>query len=220
MAEKRDDDKPPSPEALARLTASLPTLAQAMPALLEQFRALARSLAEGAVAGKIVDVAEEQRLAAFVQFVKLLGREHEGPAQALALEPLVAATLAVMRAELGRARVVKVYAPAPLVIATERQLGQLLLELFGHVKRALDNVDVEEQRLTLRVGTTDAGWALVELEPSAGLTDTASDAALATARAIVAELGGRLRIAREPGPAAALRVELPPARAPATDVRA
>jgi hypothetical protein len=213
----KDDDSPD--EAAARLTANLPALAQALPALLEQFRELARSLQRDNVAGKIVDVAEEQRLQAFVQLVKALTQDREPPAEAHDVQRLVDATLAVARAELTRhARLTKIYAPAPPVIATERQLLQLFLDLMMYVSGKID--EGEGQQLMLRIGTTDAGWALVELEPSRGIDGEAADAQLAGARAIVQELGGRMRIARERGRAPSLRVELPPARAPETDIRA
>ncbi|MDB4969696.1 MAG: hypothetical protein JWN44_5385 [Myxococcales bacterium] len=155
------------------LTAELSTLAQALPELLDRFRTMARAIGgEGA-------------------------NELSGPPQpALALPLGVAmdAALEVARAEVGkRARIIKLYAPAPAVLATERQLGAMLLGLLTHAAQAVVAGRPDEHQIELRVGTGDDGWARITVTASGPTVE---------------------------GRAGSTRLELPPAVAPKTELKA
>lgn len=154
------------------LTAKLSSLAEALPELLERFRQVARTLGDQSVP----DAADTQ------------------PAQALALADALDAAVDVARAELGkRARLVKLYAPAPPVLATERQLGAVLLGLVVHALQAVVAGRPGEHQIELRVGTGDDGWARVSVTASGPSVD---------------------------GRAGSARLELPPAVAPQTELKA
>lgn len=155
------------------LTRELSSLAEALPELLERFRQMARSLGRPEVAA---------------------GLGEAQPAQALDVAAALDVAVEAARAELtARARLVKVYAPAPPVLATERQLGLVLLSLVVHAAQAIPPGGAAEHVLELRVAATDEGWTEVAIEPSGPGVE---------------------------GRAGAARLVLPPAVAPRTDVRA
>lgn len=168
-----DDPKDPGDKEDPALTAKLSTLAEALPELLDRFRQLARTMG---APGPTAQLADEQ------------------PAQSLELAAAMDVAVEAARGELGkRARLVKLYAPAPPVLATERQLGLMLLGLLVHAAQALPLGRVDEHRLDIGVGTGDDGWARVSVEAHGpGIAGRAGSA----------------------------RLELPPAVAPHTDLRA
>ena len=156
------------------LTAELSSLAQALPELLERFRKLARTIGDESGADALSGPAQ--------------------PAQALPLGAAMDAAIAVARAELGkRARVVKVYAPAPSVLATERQLGAMLLGLLVHAAQATVAGRPDEHQIEVRIGGSDDGWARVTVTASGPSVD---------------------------GRAGSARLELPPVVAPKTELKA
>lgn len=155
------------------LTKELSTLAQALPELLERFRQLAR------------DAGQRDAAAAL---------EAGQPLQALDVAAAMDVAVEAARVELtARVRLVKVYAPAPPVLATERQLGLVLLGLLVQAAQAIAPGRADEHTIELRVAPGDDGWVRV---------------AVATAGPSVE------------GRAGSSRLELPPAVAPRTDVRA
>jgi two-component system, NtrC family, sensor kinase len=135
----------------------------------------------------------------------------------------------VTRAEIARyAQLVREVAAAPLVQATERQLGQLLVSLLLNGAQSIPEGDRDHQRVTLRIGHGDDGWARIEIEDSgSGIPATevqrifeplystkrgaGAGVGLAIVRDTVAALGGRLAVKSEPGRGSCFRVELPPA---------
>jgi hypothetical protein len=154
------------------LTAQLSSLAQALPELLERFRQMARSVGR----------ADEATMSP------------SEPAQALDVTAALNVALEVARGELARRmRVVKIFTPAPPVLATEKQLGLMLLGMLVQAGQAVAPGRVDEHQLDIRVGTGEDGWARVELTVSGATVD---------------------------GGAGSARLELPPVVAPKTELKA
>ena len=165
-----DDDGKENPA----LTAELSTLAQALPELLDRFRKLARTIGDDSGPEALSGAAQ--------------------PAQALPLAAAMDAAIEVARAELAkRARLVKVYAPAPSVLATERQLAAMLLGLLVQAAQAMVAGRPDEHQIEVRIGAGDDGWARVTVTASGPSVD---------------------------GRAGSTRLELPPVVAPKTELKA
>ena len=134
-----DDDKEDP-----ALTANLSSLAQALPELLERFRAMARETTGGARAVPSMTAAQ--------------------PAQTLDVAAAMDRVLEAAHAELARRFVVtRLYAYAPPVLATESQLAMLLMAHLVQAGQAVAEGQPEAHELQVRISTGDEGWARVEL---------------------------------------------------------
>lgn len=157
------------------LTANLSSLAQALPELLERFRALARAAGGGESAAASSMAADE-------------------PAQTLDVAAAMDEVVAAAQSELAsRFSVAKVYGQAPPVLAIGKQLALMLMGQLVHAGQAVAPGRPNEHELHIRISTSDDGWARVELTlygPS--VQDGAGNS----------------------------RIELPPAVAPKTELRA
>jgi hypothetical protein len=133
-----DDDKEDP-----ALTANLSSLAQALPELLERFRAMART-----VGGK-----DEPAAPLLVQ-----------PAQTLELATAIDQALDAAADVLARHfAVIKLYAYAPPVLANDKQLASMLAGHLVHAVQAVAPGRPSEHELQIRISTSDDGWARVEL---------------------------------------------------------
>jgi len=129
------------------LTANLSSLAQALPELLERFRAMARAASAGSA-----DHAPSGSM------------EAAQPAQTLDVAAAMDSVLAAAEEELARRfRVVKLYAYAPPVLANEKQLALMLMGQLVHAGQAVAPGRPDEHELQIRISTGDDGWARVEL---------------------------------------------------------
>ena len=135
-----DDDKEDP-----QLTASLSSLAQALPELLERFRAMAR--ASGGAAAAPSPSMDPAQAAQTLDVAEAMDRVLEAAGDELA----------------RRFRVVKLYAYAPPVLATERQLAVMLMGHLVHAGEAVAAGRPDEHELQVRISTGDDGWARVEL---------------------------------------------------------
>jgi hypothetical protein len=127
------------------LTANLSSLAQALPELLERFRAMARAAGGGEPTASSTMTATT-------------------PAQTLDVAAAMDAVLAAAKDELGtRFRVTKLYAYAPPVLANEKQLALMLMGQLVHAGQAVAPGRPDEHELQIRISTGDDGWARVEL---------------------------------------------------------
>ena len=127
------------------LTANLSSLAQALPELLERFRAMARA-ATGGEAGATPSMTAAQ------------------PAQTLDVAAAMDRVLEAAEAELARRfRVAKIYAQAPPVLANESQLAVMLMAHLVHAGQAVAAGRPDEHELQVRIYTVEDGWARVEL---------------------------------------------------------
>jgi hypothetical protein len=125
------------------LTASLSSLAQALPELLERFRAMARVAGGGSVDAAMTAAQ---------------------PAQTIDLAAAMDGVLEAATDELARRfRVTKLYAYAPPVLAVEKQLALMLMGHLVHAGQAVAAGRPDEHELQIRISTADDGWARVEL---------------------------------------------------------
>ena len=127
------------------LTANLGALAQALPELLERFRAMARAAAGDAPAPSSTMTASK-------------------PAETLDVAAAMDAVLGAAADELARRfRVTKLYAHAPPVLANEKQLALMLMGQLVHAGQAVAAGRPDEHELQIRITTAEDGWARVEL---------------------------------------------------------
>jgi C4-dicarboxylate-specific signal transduction histidine kinase len=224
-------DEDDADDMLAFLSGNIARLGAALPALAEKLRAAA------AVRGQPVppslpaisaDVMA-QRFAGFAEFLRRFGRLDERPRRPTSLPPLLREIVALLRPELSmRARVVEKYASSPLVLATERQLAHLVANLLVNAAQAIADGDADTNRIEIRTGSNERGWAVIDVEDSgAGVPDELRDQifepyfstkrgrgsglGLTIARELVDDLGGELRLTSAPRRGAHFRIELPPA---------
>lgn len=225
VAGDEDDD------ALASLSSNIARLGASLPALAEKLRAAAAARGQPVPPSlpAISSAAMAQRFAGFAEFLRRFGRDDERPRTPTSLPPLLREVVALLRPELSlRARVVETYASSPLVLATERQLAHLVANLLVNAAQAIAEGDAASNRIAIRTGSNERGWAVIEIEDTgAGIPDElkakifesyfttkrgrGSGLGLTISREIVDELGGELRLTSEPGKGTLFRIELPPA---------
>jgi PAS domain S-box-containing protein len=164
-----------------------------------------------------------RRLRAFSR----LGAERRGPVDVAAE---VSAAVRLAGNELRhRARVDLEVGTAPLVLASEHQLGQVFLNLLLNAAHAVEAAGGPSGSIVVEVGTTAAGWARVEVRDTGiGIPPGAlphifepffttrgqgggTGLGLAIAWAEVAAAGGRIEVESEEGRGSTFRVLLPPA---------
>ena len=132
-----DDDKEDP-----ALTASLSSLAQTLPELLERFRTMAR--AASAAATPSMTSAQ--------------------PAETLDVAEAMDRVLDAADEELAQRFVVtKLYAYAPPVLATSTQLALILMAHLVQARQAVAPGRPDEHELQIRISTGEEGWARVEL---------------------------------------------------------
>ena len=135
MAE--DDKEDPA------LTANLSSLAQALPELLERFRAMARAAGGEAPTPSMTS---------------------SQPAETLDVAEAMDRVLEAAQDELAkRFRVTKLYAYAPPVLATSSQLALMLMAHLVQAGQAVAAGRPDDHELQIRISTDDDGWARVEL---------------------------------------------------------
>ncbi|HEX4458532.1 MAG TPA: HAMP domain-containing sensor histidine kinase [Polyangia bacterium] len=224
-----DDGAPPKPsDRVDFVTANLTAMAATLPSLMERLRALAAAEGRADVIAPLLP-SDAERIAGFARYLELFGRQDARPPEPLDVAAVAERVLDVTRAEVARyAQLVRAFSPAPLVRATERQLGQLLVSLVLNGAQSIPEGDRDHQRVTVRIGYGDDGWARIDIEDTGSgiaadhvqrifepLYSTKRGAGagvgLAIVRDTVAALGGRLAVKSEVGRGSCFRVELPPA---------
>lgn len=224
-----DDDTPR--ERIDFVAANLTAMAAKMPSLLERFRALAAAQGRAAELEPLLPH-DSDRIAGFVRYLELFGHADASDPAPLDVAALADRVLDVTASEIARhARVVRTFAPTPPVLATHKQLGQLLVSLLLNGAQAIPEGHVDDNRVELRLDTTEDGWARIEIEDSgSGIPEdllqrifepyystkrgAGAGVGLAIVRDTVGALGGRLSVKSEPGRGSCFRVELPPAARP------
>jgi signal transduction histidine kinase len=134
-----------------------------------------------------------------------------------------------------RGRLVKNYSAAPLVEASEAQLGQLFLNLVVNAAQAIAEGDAENNEVRVSLSTDGAGRAVIEVaDTGAGMSKEVQEQlfrpffttkpigvgtglGLAICHQIVDGLQGHMEFETELGRGTAFRVYLPPAREEARD---
>jgi signal transduction histidine kinase len=227
--DRGDPDDRDEKDALAFVSGNLGKLGESLPALLEKLRAAAAARGESLPAA-LEDAAASggKRFAAFAEYLRRYDRPDDAPAAPQSLGAIVDDVVALVRPELERrARLVVTLALAPTVLATERQLAQVLVNLLINAGQAITAGRAHENRIDVRVGTDERGRAVIDVEDTgSGIPDElvpqiyepyfstkrglGSGLGLSITREIVLELGGELRLFTEVGKGTRFRVELPP----------
>jgi signal transduction histidine kinase len=148
------------------------------------------------------------------------------------LPDVIEDVLDLLRPELERhAQLALSIGEAPLVLATERQLGHVVLSVLVNAAQAMKGKP-EDNRIDVRISEDARGWAVVEIvDTGPGMADdvlarifdpffstkrgAGKGLGLPVSRAIVSELGGELRVFSTVGKGTRVRIELPPAPEPA-----
>jgi hypothetical protein len=133
-----DDDKEDP-----ALTASLSSLAQTLPELLERFRAMARAASGGETPPAMTSAQPAETLDVAQAMDRVLDAAHDELAR--------------------RFRVTKLYAYAPPVLATSTQLALMLMAHLVQAGQAVAPGRPDEHELQIRISTGEEGWARVEL---------------------------------------------------------
>jgi len=225
VADRKDDD---GDDALAFVSRNLGELGRTLPALVDKLRAAAAARGEPPPAVPDREVVAE-RFATFGEYLRRFGRADDAPLAPVDVGGVLDGVLALLRAELERhARVVDTRAPAPRVVATERRLAQIFLNLLVNAAQAIPEGRAHDERIEVRLGSDERGWAIVEIEDSgpgipgdvlAKIFDpffstkrgAGKGLGLPLSRELCAELGGELRVFSAVGKGTRFRVELPPA---------
>jgi len=225
VAGDADDD------ALERIIGSLEELGGAMPELVAKLRAVAALRGERVPAALPADAAQGARFTALAAYLRRFGEPDRSAPAPRSLPDVIEDVLDLMRPELERhARLALSFGEAPLVLATERQLGHVILSLLVNAAQAMRGKP-EDNRIDVRVSEDARGWAVVEIaDTGPGIADDVLarifDPFFSTkregegtglgpvSRAIVTELGGELRVSSTVGKGTRFRIELPPAPEP------
>ena len=222
------DDDARTRDRVDFVAANLTAMAATLPSLLERLRA--HAAAQGR-AGELEPLLPEDaaRIAGFARYLELFGGDAAHAPSPLDVATVAERVLDVTASEIARhAQLERAFSPAPRVLATERQLGQLLVSLLLNGAQAIPRGDREHNRVVIRIDRSDDGWARIEIEDSGSgipadqvqrifepLYSTKRGAGagvgLAIVRDTIAALGGRLSVKSEPGRGSTFRVELPPA---------
>jgi len=170
-----------------------------------------------------------ERIRQTVQDLKLFSRGGQDVRRPIQIQEVLESTLHMAQDHIHRrARLVREYRPAPLVVASEARLGQVFLNLIVNASQAIPDgaADVNEIRIT--TCTDERGWAVVEVRDSgAGISpeDLArifepffttkspgegTGLGLAICRNIVEDLGGTIAVESVRGQGSTFRVLLPP----------
>jgi len=225
VAGDADDD------ALERIIGSLEELGGAMPELVARLRAAAALRGERVAAVLPADAGSGQRFTALAAYLRRFGEPDRAAPAPRSLPDVIEDVLDLLRPELERrAQLALCLGEAPLVLATERQLGHVILSLLVNAAQAMKGA-AEDNRIDVRVSEDARGWAVVEVvDNGPGIPDellarifdpffstkrgAGKGLGLPVSRAIVTELGGELRVFSTVGKGTRFRIELPPAPEP------
>jgi signal transduction histidine kinase len=168
------------------------------------------------------------RVRAIVRDLRMFARAEEERRQPLDVARVVDASLHVARGEIApRARIVRDYAPAPEVLASESRLGQVFVNLLLNAAQAMVPGSPEANEIRVSVGRAEDGRARVEIaDTGCGMppevrarafepfftTRPAGGGAglgLSICQSAVQALGGTIELDSEPGRGTRVRVTLP-----------
>lgn len=168
------------------------------------------------------------RMHAIVSDMKRLARDGAGDVGESDPRRVVESALNLISGEVKSAQVEKTYDPTPMVAASDARLGQIVLNLLTNALQSFAT-DSLENRVRVRVGTDERGWAVVEVaDNGSGITlevqkrmfdpffttkppGIGTGLGLPLCQSFVQALGGTLTFQSELGKGTAFRVSLPPA---------
>lgn len=183
-------------------------------------------------AGQALSVALEgvARIRAIVHDLLMLARGETGTLEGIDVRVVAASTLSLAAREIERtARLVQDFRPAPLVIASESRIAQVLLNLVSNALESMQGRPREENVLLVRISSAVDGRLLLEVSDTGGgiakedlprvfepffTTRPAGQGTglgLAIAQRLVVESGGEISVTSTLGRGTTLRVLLPAA---------
>jgi PAS domain S-box-containing protein len=170
------------------------------------------------------------RIRVIVRDLLMLSRGDDGPLGPIDVGAVAASTLALAAPEIERTtRLVRDFAPAPMVVASSARVSQVLLNLVGNALEAMNGRPVERNQLVVRTSrTTDGRVALEVSDTGTGITEhdlsrvfepffttkaagRGTGLGLAIAQKIVVEMGGEIAVESTLGCGTTFRVLLPAA---------
>ncbi|HTE52762.1 MAG TPA: response regulator [Kofleriaceae bacterium] len=177
-----------------------------------------------------------ERIRNIVRDLKIFSRSGEDRKGLVDVQRILESTTRMAWNEIRhRGRLVKNYSPAPLVEASEAQLGQLFLNLVVNAAQSIPEGDAEHNQVRVSLSTDAAGMAVVEIsDTGAGMPKEVQDQlyrpffttkpigigtglGLAICHQIVDELHGHMEFWSEVGRGTSFKIVLPPAREEARD---
>lgn len=193
--------------------------------------------------GKPAEVAREaltvalegvDRIRFIVNELLQLARGDSGAVGPTDVRAVVESTLALARVEVARkAKLVVDYQPAPPAQASVPRVSQIVLNLVLNAVEAMKSDDVDDNEITVRVGTSGDGRVLLEVADNGvgvapeGMSRVfepfyttkpegqGTGLGLPITQRLVLELGGAITFTSTPGRGTTFRVVLPVAEAPA-----
>jgi signal transduction histidine kinase len=180
-----------------------------------------------------------ERIREIVRDVKLFSRPDDAVVGPVDLHRVIDSSTRMTWNEIRhRARLVKDYAPLPMVQANEARLGQVVLNLLVNAAQAIPEGHAEENEIRVSTRTDHQGRVILELaDTGGGIHEEALDQifepffttkpaglgiglGLSICRRIVSELGGRIEVESHVGRGSLFRVVLPAARESVGPVKA
>jgi signal transduction histidine kinase len=177
-----------------------------------------------------------ERIRNIIRDLKIFSRSGEDRKGLVDVQRILESTTRMAWNEIRhRGRLIKNYSPAPLVEASEAQLGQLFLNLVVNAAQAIPEGDAEHNEVRVSLTTDENGRALVEIgDTGTGMPREVQEQlfrpffttkpigvgtglGLSICHQIVDALNGHMEFDSELGRGTAFRVFLPPAREEARD---
>jgi signal transduction histidine kinase/CheY-like chemotaxis protein len=169
-----------------------------------------------------------RRVLRIVRGLKTFARDDDDQRELLRLEGPVEAAIEMANHEIKhRARLVRRFGPAPLVLASEVRLSQVILNLLINAAQAIPEGASDQNEIVVALSTDPAGRAVLAVRDSgAGMTPevmnrifdpffttkpvgVGSGLGLPISRNIVAKFGGEITVESAPGQGSTFRVTLP-----------
>jgi C4-dicarboxylate-specific signal transduction histidine kinase len=168
------------------------------------------------------------RVSGIIQDLKSIAQMELGEQRPVAIEAALDSALKLARAEIKRrGRLVTRLGPAPLVLAHEPRLVQMLLNLLFNAAHALAGVPKDTAQISIALATDAQGRAVVEIaDNGAGIRESdlprlfdpffttrvpgeGLGLGLSVCHQIVTSLGGRIEVESRVGAGSTFRVLLP-----------
>lgn len=159
--------------------------------------------------------------------LRMLARPDDESREPISIEPVLETSLRIAGNQLrGRAHIIRDYGDAPLVVANEARLGQVVLNLIINAAHALPDDAPDHHFVRVGLGVDANGWAVIEVsdngcgidpevaqrlfEPFFTTRTAGTGLGLSISQRIVTSLGGTIDVESRPGEGATFRVRLPP----------